>query len=165
MSSDPSSENGLILLQPIGHVLNTRRQIQDDHWGGLVSQIVIDLGASALQGLEEFSHAEVIFHFDRVEVPEIERGARRPRGNPAWPRVGILAQRARGRPNRLGLTIVKILKCEGNILTVSGLDAVDGSPILDIKPVMREFLPEGPLRQPAWVGELMKDYWKESPEK
>ncbi len=165
MSSDPSSEPAPILMQPIGRVLNSRLQVQDDHWGGLISRIVIDLGAAALQGLEEFSHAGIIFYFDRVEASQAKRGARRPRGSPAWPQVGILAQRAKGRPNRLGLTIVKILKREGNILTVSGLDAVDGSPVLDIKPVMREFLPEGPLRQPAWVEELMQDYWKEPQEK
>ncbi len=162
MKQDPTA--GKILLEPIGRVVNTRRRVEDDHWGGLVSRIVIDLGAAALQGLEGFSHAEVIFHFDRVEPEGIKQGARHPRGNPAWPEVGILAQRAKDRPNRLGLTIVQILKCEGNTLTVTGLDALDGTPVLDIKPVMREFLPEGPIRQPAWAGELMQNYWKEHKE-
>ena len=153
-----------ITLQPIGFVRSLHRDVEDDHWGGVTSEIVIDLEEEALSGLEEFSHVEVIFFFDRVKEEDIVRGARHPRGNHAWPRVGILAQRARARPNRLGATIVRILKREGNTLSVSGLDAVDGTPVLDIKPVMREFLPEGPVRQPEWAAELMKDYWKKSEE-
>ena len=114
----------------------------------------------ALAGLEDFSHAEVIFHFDRVAEAGIERGARHPRGNTQWPRVGIFAQRAKDRPNRLGSTIVEIVQRDGRTLTVRGLDAVDGTPVLDIKPVMTEFLPRTPVRQPAWSHELMREYWK-----
>jgi tRNA (Thr-GGU) A37 N-methylase len=73
--------------------------------------------------------------------------------------VGIFAQRARARPNRLGTTIVRIISCEGARLRVRGLDAIDGTPVLDIKPVMAEFLPREPVRQPAWSTELMADYW------
>jgi tRNA (Thr-GGU) A37 N-methylase len=73
--------------------------------------------------------------------------------------VGIFAQRGRLRPNRLGLTVVRLLRREGGRLFVEGLDAVDGTPVLDIKPLMQEFLPRGPLRQPDWSRELMKDYW------
>ena len=160
----PDEQPGMekISLEPIGYVRSPRVKVEDDHWGGITSEIVIGLHEEALQGIEEFSHAEVIFLFDRVSEEDIERGARHPRGNPAWPRVGILAQRAKGRPNRLGATIVRVLKREGKVLTVAGLDAVDGTPVLDIKPVLREFLPAGPVRQPIWAGELMKDYWKES---
>jgi len=73
--------------------------------------------------------------------------------------VGIFAQRAKDRPNRLGSTVVEILKRDGRVLTVAGLDAVDGTPVLDIKPVMVEFLPRTTLRQPAWSHELMRAYW------
>ena len=151
-----------IILEPIGFVRNSRKEVEDDNWGGIVSEIVVELGGEALQGIEDFSHAEVIFYFDRVEESKVIRRARHPRGDPAWPKVGILAQRGKDRPNRLGLAAVKIIKREGNVLSVTGLDAVDGTPVLDIKPVMREFLPEGPFRQPEWVTELMKDYWQES---
>ena len=85
--------------------------------------------------------------------------ARRPRNNPDWPRLGIFAQRGKNRPNRLGSTVVRILGREGRTLRVAELDAVDGTPVLDIKPVMREFLPRGDVRQPSWVAELMRDYW------
>ena len=88
-----------------------------------------------------------------------ERGARHPRGNQAWPRVGIFAQRAKDRPNRLGLTTVEIVRVEGRTIVVRGLDDIDGTPVLDIKPVMQEFLPRTPVRQPQWSRELMRDYW------
>ena len=102
----------------------------------------------------------MLFHFDRVPESTVERGARHPRGNQAWPRVGIFAQRGKNRPNRLGSTIVEIAGREGRVLTVVGLDAVDGTPVLDIKPVMAEFLPRGEVRQPPWSHELMRDYWR-----
>src|ERR1043166_5883886 len=85
---------------------------------------------------------------------------RRARNNPAWPQVGIFALRAKSRPNRIGATIVRILGREGRKLRVSGLDAIDGSPVLDIKPVLAEFLPREPVRQPAWTHDLMRDYWR-----
>ncbi|HEY6072756.1 MAG TPA: TrmO family methyltransferase, partial [Anaerolineales bacterium] len=95
-----------IALQPIGFVRSSRRDVEDDHWGEATSEIEVNLAEEALSGLEEFSHAEVIFFFDRVKEEDIVRGARHPRGSHAWPLVGILAQRARARPNRLGATIV-----------------------------------------------------------
>jgi tRNA-Thr(GGU) m(6)t(6)A37 methyltransferase TsaA len=152
----------MITLEPIGHVRSARREIGDDDWGDVVATIELatGLGPEALAGLEDFSHAEVIFHFDRVAEAAIERGARHPRGNPRWPRVGIFAQRGKDRPNRLGSTIVEILGRDGRVLTVAGLDAVDGTPVLDVKPVMVEFLPRTTVRQPAWSHELMRDYWK-----
>jgi tRNA (Thr-GGU) A37 N-methylase len=75
--------------------------------------------------------------------------------------VGIFAQRGKFRPNRLGLTIAKVVKHEGHSLWVENLDAIDGTPVLDIKPVMREFLPDTPVRQPEWAGEIMSLYWQD----
>jgi tRNA (Thr-GGU) A37 N-methylase len=88
-------------------------------------------------------------------------GARHPRNNPAWPQVGIFAQRGKNRPNRLGLTTVRILGVAGRELRVAELDALDGTPVLDIKRVLAEFLPRGPIRQPDWSHELMRDYWRQ----
>jgi tRNA-Thr(GGU) m(6)t(6)A37 methyltransferase TsaA len=151
-----------IKLSPIAWVHNGRTA-QDDRWGGLVSEVRLDpaLPEESLDGLEGFSHAEIIFHFHLVAEDEIVIGRRRPRGNPAWPEVGIFAQRGRVRPNRLGLTIVHILRREGRSLFVEGMDAVDGTPVLDIKPVMAEFLAREPVRQPDWSRQVMKDYWSE----
>jgi tRNA-Thr(GGU) m(6)t(6)A37 methyltransferase TsaA len=150
-----------ITLEPIGYVRGGRAEVEDDNWGGAESRIelVETLNPDALAGLEDFSHAEVIFHFHQVPEAKIVRDARHPRNNPDWPRVGIFAQRGKNRPNRLGSTIVRVLSREGRVLRVAELDAVDGTPVLDIKPVMREFLPRAEVRQPAWVSELMREYW------
>ena len=150
-----------ITLTPVGTVRSSRIQLQDDDWDSVTSRIELapEFDAEALTGIEDFSHAEILFHFDRVEEAAVERRSRRPRGNPAWPVVGIFAQRGSARPNRIGATIVRVLRRDGRVLEVSGLDALDGTPVLDIKPVIREFLPRGPVRQPPWVGELMAQYW------
>ena len=86
-------------------------------------------------------------------------GARRPRGNPDWPLVGIFAQRGKNRPNRLGVTVCRIVSVEGLTLEVEGLDAIDGTPVLDIKPVMSGFQPRGDLREPDWARQIMAGYW------
>ena len=151
----------MITLTPIGIVKNSRPQVEDDNWGAVVSEIVLQRppDAEALQGIEDFSHAEILFYFHQVPDAKIETRARHPRNNPDWPKVGILAQRGKNRPNRLGLTTVKIIRREGASLLVEGLDAIDGTPVLDIKPVMREFLPRGEIHQPEWASELMRNYW------
>jgi len=84
---------------------------------------------------------------------------RHPRGNPEWPEVGILAQRAKDRPNRLGVTTCRVLSVDGGVLHVQGLDAIDGTPVIDIKPHMQEFGPRGDVHQPSWADELMHGYW------
>jgi tRNA (Thr-GGU) A37 N-methylase len=89
----------------------------------------------------------------------VTTGARHPRGNTAWPNVGILAQRAKNRPNRIGVTVCRLLSVDGLRLTVAALDAIDGTPVLDVKPYMAEFGPRGMVRQPAWSSELMSGYW------
>ena len=151
----------MIALEPIGHVRGGRVENEDDAWGSVEAAIELagHLPDEALQGLDAFSHALVVFHFDRIDPATVSTGARRPRGNPAWPAVGILAQRGSPRPNRLGVTACEVLGVEGRRLRVRGLDALDGTPVLDIKPVMREFEPRGPLRQPAWADEIMAAYW------
>jgi tRNA (Thr-GGU) A37 N-methylase len=82
-----------------------------------------------------------------------------PRNNPAWPEVGIFAQRVKNRPNRLGLSTCELVGVEGTDVMVRGLDAVDGTPVIDIKPYMSEFGPRTDVRQPTWSRELMAGYW------
>lgn len=86
-------------------------------------------------------------------------GARRPRGRTTWPAVGILAQRAKDRPNRLGLTVCRMTGVDGAGIDVVRLDAVDGTPVLDVKPHLAGFGPRGEVREPAWATELMARYW------
>src|SRR5579871_1827986 len=125
-------------IEPIGHVRGGRTDPIDDDWGSSVATIELDatqVGADALVGLDAFSHAEIIFLFDRVPEEKIERGARHPRGREDWPLTGILAQRGKNRPNRLGVTICRVLGVEGSQLHVEGLDAINGTPVIDIKPL------------------------------
>ena len=149
-------------IVPIGRVSCCRQEPTDDAWDSVPCEITIDpavLGPDALEGLEAFSHVEVIYVFDQVGEDEVVTGARHPRGRADWPKVGILAQRGKNRPNRIGATICRIVGVEGRVLRVSGLDAIDGTPVIDIKPVMTGFLPRGDMREPDWAREIMKDYW------
>ena len=149
-------------LQPIGYVTSPRAEAVDDDWGQVVSTITLDgqrFTPAALAGLEDFSHVEVVYLFDRVDPAGVQSGDRHPRGNTAWPSVGIFAQRAKNRPNRLGVSIARLLRVEDLTITVQALDAIDASPVLDLKPYMAEFAARGPVRQPAWSTELMAGYW------
>jgi tRNA (Thr-GGU) A37 N-methylase len=149
-------------IDAIGHVRGGRIEAIDDDWGPSRARIDLDparFGPEALYGLADFSHAEIIFIFDRITEAEIVTGARRPRGREDWPLVGIFAQRGRNRPNRLGVSVCRIVAVDGLTLEVEGLDAIDGTPVVDIKPVLSGFLPRGDVREPAWAGEIMETYW------
>ena len=151
-----------ITLNAIGRVVGGRQEAIDDEWDKVESVIALDpaqFGADATAGLGEFSHIEVVFHFDRVGDDEINTGARHPRGRKDWPLVGIFAQRGKGRPNRIGVTVCRLLAVDGLTLRVRGLDAIDGTPVLDVKPVMKGFLPRGEVREPQWARALMEGYW------
>jgi tRNA (adenine37-N6)-methyltransferase len=148
-------------LAPIGWVRTSRTEARDDFWGAVTSTIEIDarFPPEALAGLAEFSHLEVVYQFHGVPLERIETGARHPRNRGDWPLVGIFAQRGKMRPNRLGVSRCNLVRVEGRIVTVQRLDAIDGTPVLDIKPYMLEFGPIGPVSQPRWATELMKSYY------
>jgi len=150
-----------VQFNPIGYVEAHRPHAEDDFWGGEEACIRLSeaFAEDALKGLAEFSHAEVLYLFHEVEPSKIVTGARHPRNNPEWPSVGIFAQRGKNRPNRIGSTICRILRVEGKKLFIAELDAINDTPVLDIKPVMAEFLPREPVRQPRWSVELMRQYW------
>ena len=149
-------------LRPIGWVRGGRNAVEDDEWGSVSCRIELDaeqFGVDAIAGLDAFSHVEVIFVFDRVDAETVCRGARHPRGRQDWPLVGIFAQRAKDRPNRIGTTICNLVRTDGTGIEVQGLDAVDGTPVLDVKPYLPDFGPRGDVRQPQWCEELMQGYW------
>ena len=154
---------GIIQLEPVGQVICDIESQRDEAWGDILAEIRLDatrFESVALEGLHEFSHVEVLFHFDQLPASEVETKTRHPRENPKWPKVGIFAQRGRKRPNRIGTTICEIVSVSGLSLRVRGLDALNGSPVLDIKPVMAEFLPDKRnVRQPRWARELMSTYF------
>lgn len=151
-----------IEVSPIGHVRGGRVEATDDDWDRERSVIELDgaqFQADSLAGLADFSHVEVLFHFHQLDPSKIVTAARHPRGRTDWPKVGIFAQRGRARPNRLAVTVCRIVAVEGLSLTVMGLDAIDGSPVLDLKPYLSGFAPRGEIREPAWAKEIMADYW------
>lgn len=148
-------------LVPVARVHNHRTEPGDsDGWGDVISRLEIDerFGDQALTGLEEFSHVEVLYFFDKLEERADYTGVRRPRGRDDLPAVGLFADRGPRRPNRIGVTACRIVSVGARELSVHGLDAVDGTPVLDIKPVMREFQPQD-IRQPDWVARLMSEYF------
>lgn len=150
-----------IELKEIGIVHSTRKDVVDDKWDS--EESYIELGSQyseeSLFGLNDFSHIEVIFYMDKVKPEKIIKDARHPRNREDWPKVGFFSQRGKNRPNQLGLTISRILKIDGQKIHLEGLDAIDGTKVLDIKPWINEFAPRGAHRQPAWITELMTEYW------
>lgn len=151
-----------VTFMPIGTVHCSRKELIDDDWGTVTSTITLDptrFTPEALTGLEEFSHIEVIFYMHKVKPDDIHFGARHPRNRIDWPKVGIFAQRAKNRPNPIGVTCCRLIGIDGLIVTVQGLDAVDGTPVLDLKPYVKEFAPREETTQPSWMSELMKCYW------
>jgi tRNA-Thr(GGU) m(6)t(6)A37 methyltransferase TsaA len=150
-----------IRVTPVAFVKNTRSEPGDDFWGGTISEIELaeGVGTEAFEGIGAFSHLEIIYHFDRVSEGKVAF-SRRPRGNPAYPVMGIFAQRNKDRPNFIGLAMAELIEHAGRVIRVRYLDALDGTPVLDIKPVFREFMPNAEVRQAVWVSDLLKDYWK-----
>jgi len=163
--TDPARES--FTMRPVGRVVGGRHEVVDDDWGGVAATIELDpeqVEVGATDGLAEFSHVEVVFCFDRVDGDAVCRGTRHPRGRTDWPSVGILAQRAKDRPNRIGTTVCRVAGVGPHRIDVIGLDAVDGTPVLDVKPYLAEFAPRGEVHQPAWTTELMAGYWETGPD-
>ena len=140
----------------------------DDYWGDVRATIELDIeqfGPDALRGLDEFSHLEVVYLLHKVDEQEIVTTARRPRDRPDLPLVGIFADRSKYHSNRIGASRCKILAVRGTNVEVEGLDAVDGTPILDLKPWVRELAPRVWIRQPDWVFQVLQNYYKKESER
>lgn len=151
-----------LAMEAIGFVRGGRVEPTKDGWGSNISCLKLraDLfSPAALLEIQSLSHLEVVFYFHLHCYEPTEYGARRPRERPDWPMVGIFAQRARMRPNRIGVSICRLLSVDELTVHVEGLDAVDGTPILDIKPVWSGYLPRGAVVEPDWARDLMARYW------
>ncbi|GAA0361061.1 SAM-dependent methyltransferase [Streptomyces blastmyceticus] len=151
-----------IQIVPVAHVVGGRVEPTDDYWGGTQAIIRIDgdrFPPQATQGLDEFSHLEIVFHFHLTDPSDLNLAARRPRDNPDWPEVGTFGHRNMRRFNWLGVSRCRLLKVDGLDLHVEDLDAVDGTPVIDIKPWFEEMGPRGEVRQPAWTGEMLGAYF------
>jgi tRNA-Thr(GGU) m(6)t(6)A37 methyltransferase TsaA len=154
-----------ITLVPIGIVRSPIREVRDQVFGGVTARIELDsqrFTPESLRGLDEFSHVEVFFYFHQLRDSEIVSTSRHPQNRAEWPQVGIFAQRARVRPSRMGATVCRLVAVEGLTVSVEDLDAIEGTPVLDLKPWMLVMGPRGAVREPAWARELGAGYWKPS---
>jgi tRNA-Thr(GGU) m(6)t(6)A37 methyltransferase TsaA len=131
----PDGGQGKLKLKPIATVRNGVTGNVDD-WDKITSRLVLEEEwVEGLYKLSHFDHVLVIFGFHR------KRGVKlrvHPRHDPSKPLVGVFASRSPRRPNKLGLTRAKLVSVRGNVVTVKGLDAYDGSPVFDIKPPLDE---------------------------
>jgi tRNA-Thr(GGU) m(6)t(6)A37 methyltransferase TsaA len=154
----PSSQSHASLtLRPIGHVENGVQAGERVIWEEIDSRVVIaDEWAEGLEGLGDFSHITIVFWLDRPGDSEIPRRVH-PQGKQHLPLVGLFATRTPRRPSPIGLTVVNLLSIEGNVLHVRGLDAYDGTPVLDIKP----YLVRGDLKRDASMPSWLLRLWEE----
>ena len=146
-------------MHPIGYVKNEVSSRKDISWGDDISVIELEEEyRSGLSGLEEFSHAIILFYLDKAKFEKEKHLQRRPQNREDMPLVGIFSQRGKDRPNQIGMTSVRILSVSENSLTVQGLDAIDGTPVLDIKPYYPVY-DRKDAEVPEWVDRLMAHYF------
>ncbi len=141
-----------ILLRPIGVVRSSLRDLRYRDASAQVATLVLypEL-APALTGLDGFSHAIVLTWLDRVSDEERQRLTEHPAGDTALPEIGVLALRTHHRPNPIGMTVVRIQRVDGSRVHVVGLDAVDGTLILDVKPYLPPYDSVPDARLPRWA--------------
>jgi len=149
-----------IEMTPIGYVSNQVTDPIDENWGAIVSRLNINPEYSyGIDGLDQFSHAIVLTFLNKAEFSAAKHLVRRPRGLETMPEVGIFAQRAKDRPNSIGVTAVRILGVGESFVEVRGLDAINGTPILDIKPYYPHYDLIEDAEVPEWVDRLMQGYF------
>jgi tRNA-Thr(GGU) m(6)t(6)A37 methyltransferase TsaA len=157
-----TSELPGMTLKAIGIVRNGIKQAlpAKSDWGKIVSDIVIDSTlAEALDGLEEFSYIIVLYWMHGVAVTGQVPTKVHPRGKQELPAVGLFATRSPNRPNPVGKATVRLLQCQGNILKVEGLDAIDGTPVIDIKPYIPGYDSVTNAEIPQWMTNLLAEHY------
>lgn len=146
-----------MLLQPIGLVSNELKQPGRRNCQDIISKIILDVSLTeALDGLEDFSHLIVLYWMDRL-APGSVANKIHTHGQMDLPLVGLFATRSPRRPNPIGVTTVRLLERQGNILKVKGLDAIDGTPVIDVKPHLPGRDSVADARVPQWVSKRVKD--------
>ena len=141
-------------LKAIGFVHNEMKQPLREGWEEVISDIVIDDGLTeALDGLEEYSHIIVLYWLHKSDTARLATKVH-PRGRPDLPMVGLFATRTPHRPNPIGKATVQLLERQGNLLRIRGLDAIDGTPVIDIKPYIPGYDSAANAKVPPWVTNL-----------
>jgi len=141
-------------LKAVGIVRNKVKQapVPGYNWWGIVSEIVVESSLTeALDNLEEFSHITVLYWMHQVSATSELPLKVHPRGKQELPLVGRFATRSPNRPNPIGKATVRLLERQGNILRVEGLDAIDGTPVIDIKPYIPGYDSVTDAKVPPWV--------------
>lgn len=148
-----------ITMKPIGYVKNDVQEKKDISWGEDVSNIILEEEYhNGLKGFEEFSHAIILYYLDKAEYIREKHLQRHPQNRQDMPLVGIFSQRGKDRPNKIGMTSVEIVAVSDSTLTVRGLDAISGTPVLDIKPYYPVY-DKKDATTPEWVDRLMENYF------
>ncbi len=145
-----------ILLNPIGFVRTRARGEEVKDRTEIAEVVIRDELAEALEGIEDFSHMFILFWLNKVSSQERKMMKVHPRGREDLPLLGVFATRTKLRPNPIGLTLVELIKVKDNVLTVRGLDAFDGTPVLDIKPFDYWDIAKN-ARMPNWWINLEKE--------
>ena len=141
-----------INLTPIGFVKNAVTEPQGEDWQTIISEIIVNEDMNeALSGIDEFSNIIVIYWMHKTPASQRSIKKVHPKRNLNLPLVGVFATRSPARPNPIGIATVKLLECRDNILKVIGLDAIDGTPVLDIKPHIPGSDSPTPARIPGWL--------------
>ncbi|MGB2798255.1 MAG: tRNA (N6-threonylcarbamoyladenosine(37)-N6)-methyltransferase TrmO [Dehalococcoidia bacterium] len=145
------------VFKPIGIVRNDIKEPRRDGWEKVTSEIVVDESlAEGLDGLEEYSHILVVFWMHKVPVEPRPVAKIHPQGRADLPLVGLFATRSPYRPNPVGVSAPRLVERRGNVLSVVGLDAIDGTPVLDIKPYLPHLDAPVDYRGPDWVSKLRR---------
>jgi len=141
-----------VALKAIGIVRNRVQEPRMEGWEEVLSDIIVKKELSgALDGIEGYSHVLVLFYLHRVSEEERARTHCHPRGDPRYPLQGVLATRTQHRPNPIGASVVPLLRRRRNVLRVRGLDAINGTPVLDIKPHIPRYDDPSEVHVPEWI--------------
>jgi tRNA-Thr(GGU) m(6)t(6)A37 methyltransferase TsaA len=150
----------MLPARAIGVVRCSVQEGRDEDWGDVVSELHLDAElAGGLDGIDEFSHVLVVYWMHASSFDVARDLVRRPRWRADMPELGIFAQRAKHRPNPIGVTAVRVVGRDGAVLRVRGLDAIDGTPLVDVKPYVPAFDRVDAPTVPEWIDRLMRGYF------
>jgi tRNA (Thr-GGU) A37 N-methylase len=156
-----------VLIEPIGKVVGGHAVVRDDYQGGVEAIIRLrsDFPEETVLGLDAFSHLQVVWHFHKASPQDVALHARSPRNDPKWPPSGTFAHRNHRRPAQIAVSHPRLLRVDGLDLHVTDLDAIDGTPVLDLAPYFPTMGPQGPVHVAPWTTEMLADYWEAPPKR
>lgn len=150
---DSQDKDGTIRLKPLGVAQNRVKRPILSGWQDVVTEIVIDKKfAKGLDGVEDYSHIIVVYWMDQEKECHLRH---HPQGRADVPFVGIFACRCPQRPNRIAFSTVRLVSRKANVIKVKGLDILDSTPVIDIKPYTPQYDEVNEPKVPSWVNKLV----------